>query len=215
MVTSNIIFYNPGNIKLLELSKKIGIPKQAIIQILEATGFVVPNNKMDFMLTSSQIDVIASAYINSVKRFHKKSASSFKGLSLRRVFHLKRYFSNFISSTQYLSTEEVFKTKLDDNLIRSFFMQIIYYNSNNRVVNNYIHSKLTFPVSKSQNDQRKLIFKIVISRSNHIYPEEEEEHKGLAKIDTCFSFVLNMYREAIINTIIYLKPITWININYS
>ena len=194
-------------IKLWELSKRTRIPQQKIVETVQSAGYFMPKNNPNITLTSNQVEIVALAFVDSVYVYHKKAASNFNELSFDRISEIKGFFSNFIHNSQDLSIEEIFNLKIEDELIKNFFYSIAYAKSNSENVSGlyYILRQLKFKLSKIIKDKRVKIFSFVICNSNHIYPDEEDEHYKLANLNLCFSIVFNNIREALLKTFINLK----------
>jgi hypothetical protein len=202
-------------VRIIDVTNKTGFSEQVIIKILKDAGFYIPSDVTFFILNKKHLTVLSSHYIDAVKQLFSTTKRNHQSLKLNHLEQLRNFFSHFIHShnntfgyfnhLQSISIDDVFDSKLDNDLIKSFFFRIVSTVPNQTTSNNFGY--VAFRISRSiksmfrnvNNDLRAKIHTI-ISKHYHIFTDEEN-HISFANSDFSFSFMKNL-RDAVIN---YLK----------
>lgn len=210
-------------VRIIDVTNKTGFSEQVIINVLKDAGFYVPHNVTFFPLNKKHLTVLSAYYIDAVKQLFadtKRNHQSLRYKHLKHLEQLRNFFTHFIHSYDYtfdgfnsyqnLSIEDVLNSKLDSDLIRSFFFRIV-----NSVPNNQSNSNnfgyIAFRISRSinlrfrnvNNDLRAKLYTI-ISNHSHIFTDEEN-HISFANSRFSFSNMNTNLREATINLKFNLK----------
>jgi hypothetical protein len=215
-------FNRPKRVKgiyLHDLSRRLGITRETIIQLLEGYGYNIDNLPTNY-LSSEHLDVILKAYTNSVKSTYKSHSKSFKSGQLNDESGWRNFFSKFIrpefSFTQMSfddTLKMVFREKLDDELIIDYFWTVLgtsrlsNYNiasgevvevENHKSVYNKYRYKIKLLVRKNSTikDFRAQIKSILISSHYYIFSSEDEDSNESTNYKY-FSRINNLTREAL------------------
>ena len=218
----NSSFYRPNKVKgiyLHDLSRRLGIPRENIIQLLEGYGFKIDDLPTNY-LNSEQLDVILKAYVDSVKSTYKNLSKSFKSGKITDESGWRNFFSKFIRpefSFEKMSfdntLETVFREKLDDSLIVDYFWTVLgtsrlsnYNFANGEVVDvenhKSIYNKYRYKIKLSVKNNSKIkdfrsqIKSILISSHYYIFSSEDEDSNESTN-SKYFSRINNFTREAL------------------
>lgn len=126
------------NVLLADVTKEFGMTQNYIINILSMAGYSVFNIP-SFRLNNSHLEIISSAYVNSVKSLYKESSKNFMKFDRIKQMELKRFFNHFINRSFFSTNnineitdeillsgnEKIFSENLNPELIRSYFFSII------------------------------------------------------------------------------------------
>ena len=225
------------SVTLSSVSKKLKISEDSIISILRVAGFEVFN--MPFILLNEKhLEILSKAYVDAVKRFYTSSSKNFFSLNKHEQFEMKNFFLNFVAidsrynsySTNSISNE-IFKSKLDSNLIKDFFYSLIdeiefeegFYDpffSKSKSVGHAVNDvfvkifyKIKLKTKSTFNNIKSKLFSIILNCHYYIF-SDDENHSIRDSLKSCFSWVINISREALKN-INYLKfQIEWKKLNY-
>lgn len=219
---SNTSLYRPKRVKgiyLHDLSRRLGISSENIIELLEGYGFEISDFSTNY-LNSEHLDVILKAYVNSLKALYKSHSKSYKNGKLNDENGWRNFFSKFIRpefSFSLLSFEDtlemVFREKLDDILIEDYFWtvldtsRLIDYNivyteaedvEKYKSIYNKYRYKLKLSVRRNSKikDFRSQIKSILISSHYYIFSSEDEDSNE-STISKYFSRIDIYTREAL------------------
>uniref|UniRef100_UPI00404A2103 hypothetical protein n=1 Tax=Flavobacterium sp. TaxID=239 RepID=UPI00404A2103 len=202
-------------VKIKDVANKTGFSEQVIINILKDAGFYIPSDVTFFILNKKHLTVLSSYYVDAVKQLFTNTKRNHQSLKHNHLEQLRNFFAHFIHSSnntfgyfnhfQSISVDDVFDSKLDNDLIKLFFFRIVYSVPNQSTSNNFGY--VTFRISRSinsmlrnvNNDLRAKIHTI-ISKHYHIFTDEEN-HISFANSNFSISFMKNL-RDAAFN---YLK----------
>tara|TARA_R110002033_G_scaffold148851_1_gene185955 strand:+ start:880 stop:1611 length:732 start_codon:yes stop_codon:yes gene_type:complete len=215
-------FNRPNRVKgiyLHDLSRRLGVPSENIIQLLEGYGFDIDDLPTNY-LNSEQLDVILKAYVDSIKSTYKNLSKSFKNGKLNDESGWRNFFSKFIRpefSFEKMSfddtLETVFREKLDDSLIEDYFWTVLgtsrlsnYNLANGEVVDvenhKSIYNKYRYKIKLSVKNNSKIkdfrsqIKSILISSHYYIFSSEDEDSTESTN-SKYFSRINNFAREAL------------------
>ncbi|WP_417559076.1 MULTISPECIES: hypothetical protein [Flavobacteriaceae] len=218
----NSSFCRPKSVKgiyLHDLSRRLGVPSETIIQLLEGYGFNIDTLPTNY-LNSEHLDIILKAYVNSVKSAYKNQSKSFKNGQLNDEGGWRNFFSKFIRpefSFSQMSFEDtikmVFREKLDDDLIIDYFWTVLStsrlsnYNiaygevvdvENHKSIYSKYRYKIKLLVRKNSQikDFRSQIKSILISSHYYIFSSEDEDSNESTS-HQYFSRINNLIREAL------------------
>lgn len=225
------------SVTLSSVSKKLKISEDSIVSILRDAGFEVFNMPY-VLLNEKHLEILSKGYVDAVKRFYTNSSKNFFSLNKHEQFEIKNFFLNFIaidSRYNYYSTNsinnEIFKSRLDSNLIKDFFYNLIdeiefeeaFYGpffSKSRSVGHAVNDvfikifyKIKLKTKSTFNNIKSKLFSIILNCHYYIF-SDDENHSIRDSLKSCFSWVINISREAL-NNINYLKfQIEWKKLNY-
>lgn len=126
------------NVTLSSVAKEFGMSQSFITELLVNAGyntFLMPFTR----LNNDHLEIILSAYVNSVKSYYRESSKNFTKFDLQKQEELRRYFKQFIHKgffsseftivinheIQLASNGRIFNQNLDSGLIRDFFFETI------------------------------------------------------------------------------------------
>ena len=217
---SNTSLYRPRRVKgiyLHDLSRRLGISSENIIELLEGYGFEISDFPANY-LNSEHLDVILKAYVNSVKSLYKSHSKNYKNGKLNDENGWRNFFSKFIRpefSFSLLSIEDtlemVFREKLDDELIVDYFWTVLStsrlsdYNivytddvEKHKSIYNKYRYKIKLLVRRNSiiKDFRSQIKSILISSHYYIFSSEDEDSNESTN-SKYFSRINSFTREAL------------------
>lgn len=224
------------NISLFRIAQKLGLSEEDILTLLEDAGFDTKNSSLAF-LNEHHLEVLSRSYIKSIKSYYSKVSKNHYELDFEEQNNLKLFFSKFIQEEINFSflkfsftqgyeinhkspLDRVFVEKLDDNLIKNFFHELIFQHECNEYSENllgfvdilYVEKifhkiKHRFKIKLNSqyefSDIRSRLYSILICCHYYIF-SDDEDHIGKATPKESLSDLKHKIGEAL-NEIIYLK----------
>lgn len=216
MEPCNISFNDkPLDVRLKDLSKKLGIQQNVIVEILKEAGFEV-FNRANFLLNEKHLEILSQKYIESVKHLQKRLIKKNFVADLNYKANIRKFILKFVDQQDFpenvLSDNSISKLKLNTDLIRAFFFNLIneiflqaklsalYSNINDEYKNiRKFLSRIKIKVKSYFNHINSKILFTTVTGQYYIFTDEEDVivEKKIAKD---FSTIKNLTREALNKT---------------
>ena len=237
------------NISISAIAKEFGISRGVINALMKEAGYN-PGQFIFTNLAKRHLEIILLAYVHSIKSLYKESSKNFSNYSLKEQEELKVFFGKFIRKTFFLpeveirindrilpaSNGKIFKSDLDNDLIRDYFFkrieqleieqEFLSYNLGDfdgfdlsDLVNSlhytprpsfiYRQMNWTIKIKHTFTYIKSRIFTITLTGHYYIFSAEEDSAAALIpSITRCFSAVKLTPGEALNINISKLTP-TW------
>jgi hypothetical protein len=130
-----------NKVQLFKLTHRLNLNADAVIGVLNNSGYSLLKNKYNFVLDENQLEIISNAYSNSVKDLFRKTKKTVSTLRKRQKINLYNFFRLFISNSEKYNPDSIYSGELETNLIKKYFFSTaasVNYIFQNESTQNYI-----------------------------------------------------------------------------
>lgn len=202
------------NVTLKDVAKKLGVSRSSIVEILKENGFEAINFS-DFLLDYNHLEVLSEKYVESVKSLQNRFSKKYFFYNLNEREQIRKFLLKFINtekiSKNLFFDENIIKSKLDKNLIKEFFFNLIdeirlevsLGKLSIQIKDDYKKFRILIPkikikIKRSFSNNNSNIFFLTITGHYYIFTDEEGQIVE-KKFTKDFSTIKYLYREALNN----------------